>query len=357
MNQPKIAGIQQMGIGVKDVQAAFRWYNAVFGMDVPVFEEAAEANLMLPYTGGKPHSRHAILAMNLNGGGGFEIWQYTSRTPVPPAEEIKLGDLGILACRMKSSDPVKLYEELSKHSGIKEHLGPITKDPKGECTFQVHDPFHNPFQVVKSTTWFQQPKNLKGGVFGATIGVSNMESSIEFYSAVLGFDSIVYDETGTFSDLQGLYKENPEVRRVLLRHSKPRSGSFTNLLGTSEIELIQRTDGAGVKIFRDRFWGDLGFIHLCFDIVGMDAMREKCLSLGHPFTVDSSNSFDMGEAAGHFTYIEDPDGALIEFVETHKVPIMKGIGWYIKLKEGGGSKEVPNWLIKAMGIKRKKMSI
>ena len=41
----------------------------------------------------------------------------------------------------------------------------------------------------------------------------------------------------------------------------------------------------------------------------------------------------MGEAAGHFTYIEDPDGALIEFVETHKVPVLKKLGWYIHLKD------------------------
>ena len=42
-----------------------------------------------------------------------------------------------------------------------------------------------------------------------------------------------------------------------------------------------------------------------------------------PFTVDVDHSFDMGEAAGSFSYTEDPDGALIEFVETHKIPILK----------------------------------
>ena len=76
-----ISGIQQVGIGVANVHQGFNWYNKHFGMDIPIFEEAAEANLMLPYTGGKPHKRHAILAINLKGGGGFEIWQYTSRTP------------------------------------------------------------------------------------------------------------------------------------------------------------------------------------------------------------------------------------------------------------------------------------
>ena len=55
-----ISGIQQVGIGVPDVHEGFKWYRQNFGMDIPIFEEAAEANLMLPYTGGKPHKRHAI---------------------------------------------------------------------------------------------------------------------------------------------------------------------------------------------------------------------------------------------------------------------------------------------------------
>ncbi len=66
-----INGIQQMGIGTTDVRKSFNWYRRNFGFDVPVFDEAAEAPLMTQYTGGKVHARHAILAMNLNGGGGM----------------------------------------------------------------------------------------------------------------------------------------------------------------------------------------------------------------------------------------------------------------------------------------------
>jgi catechol 2,3-dioxygenase-like lactoylglutathione lyase family enzyme len=116
-----------------------------------------------------------------------------------------------------------------------------------------------------------------------------------------------------------------------------RKGAFSQLFGPSEIELIQTTDRTAKNIFEGRFWGDLGFIHLCFDIFGMDALKKKCEAAGHPFTVDShanlGDSFDMGEAAGHFSYIEDPDGALIEFVETHKVPIAKKLNWYINMKK------------------------
>jgi len=112
MNKPTIAGIQQVGIGIPNVHEAFKWYRQNFGMDIPIFEEAAEANLMLPYTGGKPHQRHAILAINMKGGGGFEIWQYTSRTPEPPKFELQLGDLGFFCARMKSSDVKGSYDFL-----------------------------------------------------------------------------------------------------------------------------------------------------------------------------------------------------------------------------------------------------
>jgi len=64
-----ISGIQQLGIGVTNVAEAWKWYRKYLGMDIKVFEESATASLMLPYTGGEPQKRHAVLALNMNGGG------------------------------------------------------------------------------------------------------------------------------------------------------------------------------------------------------------------------------------------------------------------------------------------------
>ena len=135
---------------------------------------------------------------------------------------------------------------------------------------------------------------------------------------------------------------------MLLQHSKPRQGPFSRLFGPSQIELVTSLERPARKIYEDRIWGDPGFIHLCFDVQGMAALRKECEALGFPFTVDSSNSFDMGEAAGHFAYIEDPDGTLIEFVETHKVPIIKKIGWYMNLQNRPPGKSLPNWMVKTL---------
>ena len=62
-----------MGIGVPNVQEIWKWYRKFFGVDVRIFEEAAEAPLMTRYTGGEVHSRTATLALSKEGGGVFEV--------------------------------------------------------------------------------------------------------------------------------------------------------------------------------------------------------------------------------------------------------------------------------------------
>jgi len=351
-NKPIISGIQQIGIGNPYVHEAWRWYREKFGMDVKIFEEAAEANLMLPYTGGKPHKRHAILAINMNGGGGFEIWQYTSRKPEAPKFQVQYGDLGIYACKMKSRDVQATYNFLQKKQV--QLLGGVTPDPAGKPHFYLKDLYGNVFEVVEGDAWFGKTNFTTGGAYGAVIGVTDMERSMRFYGDILGFDVVVYDREDTFADTAVLDGGNTRSRRVLLAQSAPRTGPFSRLLGNGTIELVKVYDRAPNKIFKDRFWGDLGFIHMCFDIQGMDKMKALCAEKGHPFTVDSGDHFDMGEAAGHFSYIEDPDGALIEFVETHKVPILKKYGWYLNLKKRNPEKPLPNWMVKAMGLNRVK---
>ena len=113
-----ISGIQQVGVGVSNADEAWKWYRQFFGVDVPVFKEKAEANLMLPYTGGKPRSRYAILALNMQGGGGFEIWQYTSREPQASSFEIQIGDLGIYATKIKCKNLKDTYQ-MYQDKGVK----------------------------------------------------------------------------------------------------------------------------------------------------------------------------------------------------------------------------------------------
>lgn len=352
MKEKVISGIQQIGIGVPKMREAWKWYKHNFGVDIRLFEDAAVAEHMLPYTGGKPQKRHAALALNLQGGGGFEIWQYVERKPLSPSFEIRLGDLGIFAAKIKCRDARRAYEFLRTNNV--EMLSGILRDPRGKEHFFVKDPYGNIFQLVTSLTWFRNEKKPTGAAYGAVIGVSDIKRSFEFYSSILGYDQVIFDETTVFGEYANLPGGNSRFRRMLLRHSKPRLGAFSPIFGTSEIELVQVLDRQAQKIYSERFWGDLGFIHLCYDIHGMKLLREECREKGCPFTVDVDHSFDMGEAAGSFAYTEDPDGTLIEFVETHKIPILKKFGWYLNLRKRHPEKALPRWLLKAIAFNRAK---
>ncbi|MBO6584839.1 MAG: VOC family protein [Gracilimonas sp.] len=348
-----ISGIQQIGIGIPDVHKATDWYRRHFGMDIKVFEDSATAELMTPYTGGEAHDRTAVLALNMKGGGGFEIWQYTSRTPQPADFDLMMGDLGINVGKIKSINVPGTYDEMEA-AGL-DILTPLKKNPAGDYNFFVKDLYGNIWQVVKGLDFFKtKTPTSTGGVVGAIIGSTDIEKARKLYSDVLGYDEVVYDKTAAFDDFKGLPGGEDRYRRVLLRHSQPRQGGFSQMFGPTEIELIEVQEREPRKLFKDRYWGDLGFIHLCFDVQGMDALKEELESNGFPFTVDSANSFDMGEAAGRFTYVEGPDGTLIEFVETHKVPIIKKIGWYIDMTKRDPKKNLPNWMISALRFSRMK---
>jgi len=350
----KINGIQQLGVGVEDVHEAWEWYRKHFSMDILIFDEEAVAKLMLAHTEGKTASRHAILALNMEGGGGFEIWQHTGKKPIPKTIPIVLGDLGINIGVLKSDNVEAAYKKY-KECGLN-LLGEVSDSPSGVKHFFLKDPYGNIWEVKENQFVFSKESAVNGGVFGTIIGVKNIEESLVVYRDILGFDEVVYDDTKVFEDFSGIPGGNQEFRRVILRHSDVKNGALSSLFGASEIELLQVIDGSPRDIYEGRIWGDPGFIHLCYDINGMDALRERADKFGFPFTVDSArdmDTFDMGDAAGNFSYIQAPEGTLIEFVETHKIPLIKKIGWNIDFRKRGNH-PLPNWMLKLFKFKRVK---
>ncbi|TVQ66098.1 MAG: VOC family protein [Balneolaceae bacterium] len=343
-----ITGIQQVGIGVDDIDSAWKWYRTWFGTDVPVFDDEADAALMKQYTGGIVHSRRAVLALNMSGGGGFEIWQFTSRKPESTAFKTEYGDLGINAVKMKCRDVKTAYDSFKSRNC--ENLSPLFTLPDQSLTFQVTDPGGNRFQMVHGDSWFGNTGTPTGGVCGVVIGVSDIERVLPVYREALGFTEIIYDVSGSFDDLD----PGCTFRRTLLRKNESGAGAFSRLFGHIDIELIESRDRSPRSIYEGRFWGDPGFIHVCFDVIDMDELKERLQKLGFPFTVDSASTFDMGEASGRFSYIEDPDRTLIEFVQAHKVPVMKRWGWYINLRKRSHQKPLQNWMLRCMSFARVK---
>ena len=344
-----ISGIQQVGVGTMNMRKSWNWFIDMFGIDIRILEDDTVAARMLPYTGHQPQKRHACIAVNLQGGGGLEIWQYSERKPLAAAFDISVGDLGIFAARIKCRDVAAFHQAAS------EKWNKISKPdrlPDGTPCLYMQDLYDNWFCVVEEKSIYIEDGKLTGGVSGAQIGVTDIERSLEVYRDILGYDQVIYDRIGVFTDWAALPGSEQKYRRILLTTSAKREGAFAGLLGDSCIELVQPLNRSPRKIYEDRFWGDPGFIQICFDVTGMKALGEFCAEKGHPFTVDScpgNEAFQMGDAAGHFTYIEDPDGTLIEFVETHKIPVVKKWKWFIDLNRRDRRKSLPKFLFRMMG--------
>ena len=346
------AGIQQVGIGVENFGQAWKWYIDMFQMDIKMLEDDTVAEKMLPYTGNSPQKRHACVAINLQGGGGFEIWQYSERKPQPIGFDIRVADLGVFVAKLRCYDIKAFHQQLSAKY---DKVGPIATAPDGCQTFFIEDPFGNYFQAVEEVTVCVKTGFPSGGVAGMMVGVTDVEKALVVYQDILGFDTIVYDKTGVFEDLAFLRGGEQRYRRVLLKNKQPRKGPFANLLGPGSIELVVALDRQPRRIFDGRYWGDPGFIQICMDTVNMRELETYCQSKGFPFTVDScagQTQFDMGDASGHFTYIEDPDGTLIEFVETYRIPLARKLHLYIDLLKRNREKSLPSFFYKLMRFNR-----
>ncbi len=356
-NNYYIHGMEQLGIGVTDVHVAWKWYRENFGADVKILDDDSEAKYMLRYTGGVPHRRHAILTISLQGGGGFEIWQYKSHESTKPLFDIQLGDLGIYAGKIRTDNLEKSQAFFkAKTDGTK--VSDFCTDPKGDKYYWLQDPFGNYFQVILDAYKFKDEGKITGLSAGAVIGVPDIEKAKGLYKEILGYDIEVYNTESKVCDDFGFVPGGQNsFKRLLLRHSEERIGGFGKIFGPSEIELVEVTDREPKKMFEGRFWGDRGFIHLCFDVQGVDVLRNVCKEKGCPFTVDTlellnGGNFDMGDAAGMFAYIEDMGGTLIEFTETYKLPILPF--YSLSMKGRDPKKPLPMWLMKALKFKKYK---
>ncbi len=344
-----ITGIQQVGIGVSNALEAKHYYKHLFGMDVLIFEDSAEATLMQQYTGSKVHSRHALLSMNMSGGGGFEIWQYTSRPP-KPHQPLRFGDIGIFAVKIKTQNIAAAHHHFSKEKTIE--VSAIMESPDDRKHFWIKDVYGNHFNVIEGDEWFKTGNNVCGGVAGVVIGVSNIEQSIEFYKDLLGIKEVIYKGTAPCVDMPAIEQHGQRFKRALLKKGIANKGAFSKLLGSVQVELVQALDFIPHKIYNDRYWGDCGFIHVCFDVLNMNDLKQKCEGAGYKFTVDSAQSFSMGTSSGRFCYVEDQDGTLVELVETHSIPILKKINWSLNLKARKNDKPLPDWMIGMLALNK-----
>ncbi len=349
-----IHSIQHLGVGVPNHEKAWKWYRNFFGMNIPFFNDEAPAPLMDIYTNNETITKRAAMIMNLKGGLAMEVVCPTSFEASFPKQELQLGDLGIFIGMVKAPNVQKAYDYFKANGA--DLISEMTKLPNGWDTFYVKDPQGLYFQVIPGDKWFTNYKSVTGGIVGCSIGVTDIDASRKLYSDILGYDEVIYDQSEAFEDWRDLKGGDGRYRRVLLKQSNPSGGGFSRLAGDSYIELVQDLTGRKpVKDYEGRIWGDVGFVHLGFDVRGMKALGEKLEKEGFGFTCDTKDVLSMGESTKvHCTYIEDPDGCLIELIEVYKIPIVEKWGIFLNVEKRRPDQPLPNWMLKALRFSRVK---
>ncbi|MFN5910817.1 MAG: VOC family protein [Bacteroidota bacterium] len=345
----RINGIQHLGLGSDSFIENWKWLRTHFGFDVPMFDSVAEAELMKYYTENTVVNKRAAMILNLQGGCPVELIELRSRKPVQPAFEIRLGDLGIFAGKIKI-DPAKLEKAKKKFDGLNMSVS-LSKQPHGGLSGFLTYGNGVHFQLIEGDRSFTKGPHETNGIAGCIIGCRSIEESKSYY-ALFGYDHVLYEGEGVYDDFKELPGGEKHLRRCLLGKSVPQTGGFAALAGETFIELVQMTEDTPRNMYEGRIWGDVGFVHLGMDVRGMGEIEKMLSSKGYPFKCDSSNGLHMGQTRVHCTYVEDPNGILIELIEVYKIPIMEKWNLFLNVEKRAPEKPLPNWMLKAMRFSR-----
>lgn len=347
----RINGIQHIGVGVLDSEVSQKWYRKFIGMDIPIFDGEAPAPLMDVYTHNETITKRATMILNLQGGCAMEVVNPTSFMPKKVQFEIELGDIGIYINQVKAKDVKQAFAHFKSNGATL--LSEVVTMPDGGETFYAEDPNGLIFQIVPGANFYTKGKHITGGPNGCVVGVTNIDNSLKLYADILGYDKVVYDETGVFEDYKSLVGGEKQFRRIRLTQSNPPGGGFAKVSADTYIELIQAIDYTPKKIWKGRIWGDVGFVHIGLDVRGMQALGAELEAKGFGFTCDTKDTLDMGGTTRvHCTYIDDPDGILIEMIEVYKIPIIEKLGIFLNVEKRDPLKPLPDFMLKAMRFSR-----
>jgi len=320
-----INGIQHIGIGVTDRDKAFLFYNDALGFSVPMSRHSGNCKGVLPLIK-KDEERKVVIALNSHGGGLVEIFQYTSKKPVPRPKEVDFSYNGCLFFGLKVKNVGKSLGIIERHGGERV-TEPSAFTPKAEAGWRTAMFLDTEgiqamlLEYPESGMGHGNGGSRIGGVEYVGIGVSDIEDSVEFYTRVLEYDKIVYRTEGTYPEWDPLFGKGRFMKRALLRRSGNPEGIFRHFLHGGMIELIQVEGNTGKHNFDGRKWGDIGFMEVAFDVTDIDETLEevarKGVSLAAPPYVQ-----DMGmNTKATFAYIRDPDGSLLEFADISRLPV------------------------------------
>lgn len=281
-----------IGIGVSDIDISKIFYEKIGFTTVIVETELPPHKCMAKYTGGKDINRKCVIISNNDDNGTIELIQPINGT-IGHLNEPHYGDIGIFKIKISTTQSNNQFDKL-----IKENPTLLFEFYRNNNSIFLYDPDYNIVEVVKGN---------ETRMIGITMGVTNISKSTKFFND-LGFMQINCEKSNSgFDDTHIFPGGKRNMERVIMQNKD-------NKLET--VELVQILDEKVNKLFEDRFWGHIGYVHVAFHYD--DIFFKK----GYIKSVESTDNFDFGNIKTYFCYVEDSDNNLIEFVKPSKIKIL-----------------------------------
>jgi catechol 2,3-dioxygenase-like lactoylglutathione lyase family enzyme len=312
-----IEGFEHVGMGVTDIKRSFDFYKKVLGFSMKLNEGEAVHDELTPIIG-ESVQLATIMAMNLSGGAAIELIEHKSTAP-RPMPEVHWGDIGYLAVGLKAFKIDELVGVLEA-KGAKFITPVIEFEVSGGGTWKsafLRDPDGILLELLETEELRKASKKPKiGGFSHVTMGISNMEKTIEFFKRVIGFDEVLLDTEKTPAELEPV-TGGQAFRWVTLRQSKEPKSPLP--VESGMVVLVEARGYEGKPIYEGRRWGDVGIMEMAVEVLDIESTYKSAVERGaEPFTAPADVDMGMG-TKGAVAYIKDPDGNPFEMAEAKKV--------------------------------------
>jgi catechol 2,3-dioxygenase-like lactoylglutathione lyase family enzyme len=305
------AGVDHVGIGVTDTDAALEFFGERLGFSRVLFDHTGELPGLDELTH-RTRTRARVVKLASRhvtplGPGRIKLVQVLEdggTPPLPPGA--CYGEVGICEVCVHARDVRSVHGQLLDQ-GCQELMEPVSaKVPPFDLGVElsyVADPGDGKIEILEWTgIWQALPGEPRlEGVNHVAFGVSDMTATQDFY-ATLGFSSqLVLESDGYFEPMRPWYdREMPLQHMVLVL---PGQGA-----GIEPVQLHPETmDGRGE-------WGHRGPMEFAISVSNLDQAFDQLRASGLQFHSDPQ-TVDVGTGEWRYAYFQDPDGLYVSLVE------------------------------------------
>lgn len=309
-------GVDHVGVGVSDVDAAIEFYGRHVGFDRVLFDWSGDVAAVDPYAGRVPRARVAMLenaSATPVGPGRVKLVQVLDGDGVPPAPEGQAwGEVGVCEICLHVRGVHAVHDALVA-AGCESLMEPMSANvPPADVALDiayVADPWGTKLELIEWTgLWRSLPGPARAeGVNHVAFGVTDMARTRAFYER-LGFTELLFESLDFFDPMAPWYRRPWYDPEILPRQH------MTMPMATQGAAIEPTVlDPPGHDCRGD--WGHLGPMDFSIRVTNLDAAVEQLRAdglevPGEPHTVELGGGREWRSVA-----LAEPDGNYVSLVE------------------------------------------